>query len=135
RLPQLPFARSTAPLRESSGHTFQRLLATTEPMSSRIGHRLSRTIVHGGTESAGHDDYVRSHDGCAERHHDILFFIADDRFESNGDPEFAEFVGKEEGVGVGSAADQQFSADRDSFCGNLVHLVSLGLSSLFRSTK
>jgi hypothetical protein len=56
---------------------------------------------------------------------DILPFITDNRFESNGDPELAEFVGEEERVGIGPAPDQQLSADRDSFCINLVHLVCL----------
>ena len=105
-----------APLRESGRHTFQRFLATTEPMSGRIGHRLSRAIIHGGTESAGHDDHLGSLDGCVNRRDDILPFIADDRFESNGDPEPAEFVGEKERIGIGPAPDQQFSADRNNFC-------------------
>ena len=86
-------------------------------MSGRVGHRLSRAIVHGGTESAGHDDHLGSLHGCVNGRDDILPFITDDRFESNGDPELAEFVGKEERVGIGSAPDQQFRADRDGFCG------------------
>jgi hypothetical protein len=51
---------------------------------------------------------------------DVLSLIADDRFESNGDPELAEFIGKEERVGIGSSPDQQFTADRDNFCIKLV---------------
>ena len=56
---------------------------------------------------------------------DVLPFIANDRFESNGDPKFSEFIGEEERVGVGSAPDQQLSADGDGFCGKLVCLVHL----------
>jgi hypothetical protein len=50
-------------------------------------------------------------------HHNIRLLIADDQFESDGDPELAEFVGKEERVGIGPAPDQQFSTDRDNLCG------------------
>ena len=113
---------SAAPLRESGRHTFQRFLATTKPVSRRIGHRLSRAIVHGGTESAGHDDHLDSLDGCVNGRDDILPFIADDRFESNCDPELAEFVGEEERIGIGSAPDQQFRADRNGFCIKVVEL-------------
>ena len=48
---------------------------------------------------------------------DILPVITDNRFESNGDPELTEFIGKEERVGIGTAPEQQLSADRDGFCG------------------
>jgi hypothetical protein len=54
---------------------------------------------------------------------DILPFIADNRFESNCNPEPAEFVGEEKGIGIGSAPDQQLSTDRDDFHVTLVHLV------------
>jgi hypothetical protein len=46
----------------------------------------------------------------------ILPLITDDRFEANCDPFLAEFVGQEERVGIGSAPEQQLSADRDGFC-------------------
>jgi hypothetical protein len=48
---------------------------------------------------------------------DILSRITNNRFESNCNAELAEFVGEEERVGIGSAPDQQLSANRDSFCG------------------
>ena len=105
-----------APLREPGRHALQCFLATTEPVSGSVGHRLSRAIVHGGAESAGHDDHLSSLYGCVNGRDDILPFIANDRFESNGDPKFAEFVGEEERIGIGSAPDQQFGADGDDFC-------------------
>ena len=105
RLPQLPCAWPAAPLRESGRHTLQRFLATTEPVSGRAGHCLSRAIVYGGTESAGHDDHLGSRHGCVNGRDDILPVITDNRFESNGDPELTEFVGKEERVGIGTAPE------------------------------
>ena len=48
---------------------------------------------------------------------DILPLITDDRFESNCDPELAEFVGEEERVGIGPSTDQKFGTDADGFCG------------------
>jgi hypothetical protein len=112
-------------LRESGRHSLHRFLAATEPVRGRMGYRLSCAIVYRGAESAGHDDHVRSLYGCVNNRDDVLPFIANDRFESNGDPKFSEFISEEERVGVGSAPDQQFSTDGDGFCGKLVHLVYL----------
>ena len=86
-------------------------------MSGRVGHRLSRAIVHGRAESAGRDDHLGSFHGCVNSRDDILPFITDDRFESNCDPELAEFVGKKERVGIRSAPDQSVQCRCDSFCG------------------
>jgi hypothetical protein len=61
---------------------------------------------------------------------DILPVITDNRFESNGNPKQAKFVGEKERVGIGSAPDQQFAADRDSFCIKWF-VCSFGLFSLF----
>jgi hypothetical protein len=51
-----------------------------------------------------------------DRCNDILPFIADNRFESNCDPEPAKFVSEKERIGIRSATDQQFRADRNNFC-------------------
>jgi hypothetical protein len=59
------------------------------------------------------------------RRDDILSFIADDRFKSNDDSKPAEFIREKERVGIGPSADQQFGADRNGFCDNLVHLICL----------
>ena len=74
-------------------------------MSGRVRHRLSRAIVYGRTESAGHDDHLGSRHGCVNGRDNILPIITDNRFESNGDPELTEFVGKEERVGIGPASE------------------------------
>jgi hypothetical protein len=68
---------------------------------------------------------MRSLYGCVNNRGDVLPLIANDRFESNGDPEFSEFISEEERIGVGSAPDQQFGTDGDGFCGKLVHMVCL----------
>jgi hypothetical protein len=52
---------------------------------------------------------------CARRN-DILPFIADNRLESNCDPEPAKFVSEKERIGIGPAPDQQFRPDRNDFC-------------------
>jgi hypothetical protein len=36
----------------------------------------------------------------------ILLIVADNRFESNFNAEFAKFVGKEERIGIGLSADE-----------------------------
>jgi hypothetical protein len=93
-------------LRESGSHSLQRFLPTTEAASGRTGDRFSRTIIYCGTEAAGHDDHLNSLHGCMDGRDNILLIVADNRFESNFNAEFAKFVGKEERIGIGLSADE-----------------------------
>jgi hypothetical protein len=63
-----------------------------------------------------------------DRCDDILPFIADNRLESNCDPDPAKFVSEKERIGIGPAPDQQFSADRNDFCFKRVNCAYLSHS-------
>src|SRR3974377_201489 len=92
--------------------------------SGRGGGGLASEVVFGGTEAAGEDDDIATHDCGAGNANEMIEGVSNDGFEADVDAELVELAGQEQGIGILTERSEHLRADRNDFSD---HVASLAL--------